>query len=147
MLPKTHIFLGAALALVFYLFFPQTALYNIFLVFVGAFLMDIDHYISACYSRKKLLSMKESFEYYKEFNERCLEAKSRGIKIKSDFHLLHTFEFHLFILIMAFFFEPFFYVFIGMIFHTALDFISLADNGILYVREFFLINYLIKKII
>ncbi|HVY01484.1 MAG TPA: hypothetical protein VHA12_01835 [Candidatus Nanoarchaeia archaeon] len=66
----------------------------------------------------------------------------KGIKKVGDFYLFHTLEFHLFVAVLGIFFIPFFYIFIGMTFHSLLDLYDLIKRNQMYAREYFLLNWI-----
>jgi len=47
---------------------------------------------------------------------------------------------------LGLFWNPFYYVFVGMIFHSLLDIGFLMYYGIVDMREFFLFNWIRKKV-
>jgi len=57
--------------------------------------------------------------------------------------IFHTIEFHIFVGLLSFIWHGFFFILIGMIFHSVCDLISLIYERRLRVREFSLIKYLI----
>jgi hypothetical protein len=146
MLPKTHILLGAIFSVIFYLLFPNTEWYNLFLIFFSSFLIDFDHYLASIFKDESNISLSKSLEYHKkqgiiQFNERA-----RGIRRKGSFHLFHTIEFHIFIFALGLIFMPFLYIFIGMAFHSLCDILYLTKADYLYRREFFLFKYIIRRL-
>ena len=141
MLPRWHILLGAIFTLILYIAVPEISLINLSLVFLSSFLIDFDHYLASLIKTKKL-SLKHSFEYHKQVGIKQQKDLEKGIKTKGDFHLFHTIEFHILIAVLSIFFNPLFYVFIGMLFHSLLDIISLLQTSLIHVREYFLFNWL-----
>lgn len=77
--------------------------------------------------------------------EKELQEKSKGIRKKGHFHLLHTIEFHILLAILALFFQPFVFIFIGVFFHSIMDFFDLTFRDMLYRREYFFFKWLLKK--
>ncbi len=144
MLPKTHIILGALFTVVLYLIFPLIPLYGLLLVFLSSFLIDFDHYLSAV-KETHSLSLRKAFSYHTNQGRIASIDKKRGIRKKGDFHIFHTLEFILLVLILSFIWNPFIYIFTGMIFHSILDIIYLINNDLIYRREFFLSSYLKNK--
>ena len=71
---------------------------------------------------------------------------SRGIRRKHEFHLLHTIEFHLAIGLLGLLWIGFFYIFIGMVYHSLIDVVDLSLRGRLHRREYFLIGWIRRKI-
>jgi len=141
MLPRWHIFLGAVFTLILYYF--ETNLLYLSLVFLSSFLIDFDHYAASVIKTGKL-SLLASFEYHKKQEIIEQKERKRGIRRKGDFHLFHTIEFHLLIFLLGFVWIGFWFIFIGMAFHSILDIISMAKERVLYRREFLLINWLQK---
>lgn len=145
MLPRWHIFYGLVLSLVVYQIFPEVSLFNLTLVFLSAFLIDFDHYITSSF-KLKTLSLSKIFQYHKEMGK--LEAKQvkNGIKVKGDFHLFHTVEFHLIILALSLLNKHFFFIFIGMLFHSIIDVFSLISRKVFYRRQYFLTVWIYNKL-
>lgn len=147
MLPKTHIILGAIFSLIFYPLFPNTEVYNIVLIFLSSFLIDFDHYLAAAIKDRRNLNIFRSFKYHLEIGKDQARKRSKGVREKESLNLFHTIEFHLVVLLIGiFFFSPFIYIFIGMLFHSLSDFFYLIKVGYLYRREFLLINYIKNKV-
>lgn len=144
MLPRWHILWGAVFSALVGWIFPGTAWYNIALIFFGAVFIDFDHYMCAVLKTGKL-SLLEAFEYHKRLGKKTSSERKRGIFGKGDFYIFHTVEFNALVLALGFVFSPFWYILIGMVFHSILDFVYLADKGSLYRREFFLTNWIRRK--
>lgn len=144
MIPRYHIILGAVFTFLIWVAAPQTNLIYLTLVFLASFLVDIDHYIISVMRTKKI-GLKNSFQYHKELREIELTEKKKGIKRKGDFHLFHTIEFHVLIGILSIWFTPFFYIFIGMVFHSLTDLAYILITDRFYRREFFFFNWLKRK--
>ena len=60
--------------------------------------------------------------------------------------MFHTVEFHLLVGLLGLVWIGFFYIFIGMIFHSLLDVVDLTKRDTFYRREFFFFNWLGKKV-
>jgi hypothetical protein len=146
MLPRWHIFFGAIFTLIVYFLFPQTNLIYLVLMFLSSFLIDFDHYVSAGLNTGKVLTISEALEYYKKDGVRANHEKKRGIKRRGDFHVFHTIEFHLMVLLLSLVWVGFFYIFLGMIFHSLFDLVYLIAIDFLYRREYFMVNR-IRRII
>lgn len=145
MLPRWHIILGALFTLLLWFVAPNIGWVNLLLVFFASFLIDFDHYAASVMKSGKI-GLFHSFEYHKKLNAQGDKEKARGIKIKGDFHLFHTLEFHLLVALLGIFWTPFFYIFVGMVFHSLLDIISMMYMGVMYRREFFFFNWVRRKI-
>lgn len=145
MLPKWHVFYGALFTLLLWYVAPNVGWINLTCVFFASFLIDLDHYISAVMYNKSL-SIKSALMHYDEVSRKIESDNKRGIRHKEPhFHVFHTIEFHLLIALMGFLYTPFFYIFIGMTFHSLLDVYYLMSEGYLYIREYFFFNWLAKK--
>ena len=144
MIPRWHIILGAIFTLVIWIFAQNLSWIFLLLIFLSSFLVDLDHYIVSAIKTGKL-NLGHSFEYHKKMKAIELAEKAKGIKRKGDFHLFHTIEFHVLIGIIGMFFVPFFYVFIGMVFHSLIDILYMTYQGRFYRREYFFFNWLRNK--
>ena len=145
MIPRWHILFGALFAALIWVAAPKTNLIFILLVFLSAFLIDFDHYMCSVLKTKKL-GLFHSFEYHKQMDREEKERKKKGIRQKGDFHLFHTIEFHVLVGLLGLWWIGFFYIFLGMIFHSLLDIYSLLFIGReMYRREFFLVAWIWKK--
>ncbi len=146
MLPKWHILFGAVLAIFIWIAAPQTSLIYIALFFLSSFLIDFDHYICAFINTGKL-GLSEAYEYHKKLEAENRGRVKKGIKEKGDFHIFHTIEFHILIGVLGLFWTSFFYIFLGMMFHSLTDIYSLVYSKEMYRREFFFVSWLYKKFI
>lgn len=146
MLPRYHILSGIVFTFAICFLFPQTPIIFLALFLLSSFIMDFDHYIVAA-MKNSHLSLFKAFHYHKVQGEINAQNHRKGIFKKGDFHLLHTIEFHTFILVLGFAWPGFFYIFAGMLLHSLLDIIYIISvHGSLYSREFSLANWISKKI-
>lgn len=145
MIPRWHIILGGIFILLIWILFPQIAWFNLILIFLASFLIDIDHYMCSVLENKSF-SLRKALIYYYLLNKKADEELKKGIKKRGNFHVFHTIEFHLFVLVLSLWWSEFFYIFIGMVFHSFTDAIYMIYKKRLYKREFFLTNWLITKI-
>lgn len=145
MFPRHHILLGFIFSGIFWAFFPSTNLIYILLIFLSSFLIDFDHYVVAVIKNKHL-SLKKAFDYHDKKGKREAMEHKKGLREKGDFHILHTIEVLVFVAFLGFFWKGFFYVSIGMIFHSLLDISFLVYRGIHYKREFILGNWISKNL-
>jgi hypothetical protein len=144
MFPRHHIILGFIFAAIIYFSFGTT-IYQAGTIFLASFLIDADHYFTACMAKKKMLWYGEAFRFHIAQGERLKKLASKGIKEKETFHPFHTIEFNTLILLLVLFLNPLFYfILAGMIFHIILDIYWLRREGILTIREFSLIKYLMR---
>ena len=145
MLPRWHILLGAILTLVFWAASPNISFVYLGLIFLSSFLIDFDHYVVSALKNKSP-SLKKSFSYHSDLRQKIEKEKKKGIRKRGDFHLFHTVEFHLLVGLLGFFWAGFFYIFIGMIFHSLLDLGWLLHKDLLHAREFFFFNWIRKSL-
>lgn len=141
MIPRWHILFGLAFSLLFWLVFPATDLAYIGLMFLSSFLMDFDHYMCAVMEIKSI-NLGKALNYYKKMQKVEESEARRGIFRKGHFHIFHTLEFHLLVLLLSLLWEGFFYIFLGMMFHSIVDFVWMTAKRRLYRREFFFVNWL-----
>ncbi len=141
MLPKFHILYGAIFTLVIWFFAPSISYFYLSLIFLSSFLIDFDHYIAGAIKIKSINFSKVVKYSYNLMYKQMADSK-KGIKKVGDFYLFHTLEFHLFVAVLGIFFIPFFYIFIGMTFHSLLDLYDLIKRNQMYAREYFLLNWI-----
>ena len=128
MLPRNHIYLGLIFSIIIYLYTPASY-FQASLVFFASFLIDFDHYVWYVL-RKKDFSLKNAYYFLKGIS---------GYH-KPTMMFIHTIEFHIFTGLLIFFWSGFFFVLLGMVFHSILDIFSHMK---LSCREFSLIKYII----
>ena len=145
MLPRWHILLGLIFSLIIWIIFPYIDWIFIALIFLSSFLIDFDHYMCSVYKTGKL-SLFDSFEYHRKERIKYLKERSRGIRRKGDFHIFHTIEFNILVFLLGYLWAGFYYILIGMLFHSILDIISGIYEDWLYRREFLLARWLIGRI-
>ena len=145
MLPRWHILLGGIFTLLFGLIYPGTYWGYLLLIFLASFLIDFDHYMNAVWKGGSF-SLFSAFNYYDKLGKKLEEDHKRGIRRRSDFQIFHTLEFHIVVALLGFIWIGFWYILIGMIFHSLLDVISLRYKGYLYVREYLFFAWLINNI-
>lgn len=146
MLPRWHILFGALFGLFLWIVWPRVGFMGAFIAFLASFLIDFDHYLgAACKTRK--LGLLSAFEYYRIEGMREKARKIMGIRQRRDFQIFHTIEFHLLILIIGIWVWPIFlWIFIGMLFHSILDIIQMAYEDALYIREYSLFKWAVRRI-
>lgn len=145
MLPRWHVLLGAIFTLAIKILFPDTSNLYLALLFLSSVFIDLDHYANAVLKTKKF-GLRNAFEYHKIMAKIALQNKLKNIRNKGDFELFHTIEFHILIFLLGFVWAGFFYILIGMIFHSICDIISIWYDDCLYAREFIFFNWLAQKI-
>lgn len=145
MIPRWHIVLGLIFVSVLYFIAPETKLIYLGLVFFGSVFIDLDHYIQAV-RKTGSWSLQRALDYYRKLGIQEEMEKKKGIRRRGDFHLFHTIEFHIFVGLLGLLWIGFFYLFLGMVFHSLTDLLSIGIEGRLYRREFFFSNWLAKRI-
>jgi len=145
MLPRYHILLGAIFTLIIWFFAPNINKVYIALIFLSTVLIDFDHYIDSLIKNKKI-SLFHAFHYHKKLKKIEYAEKARGLRRKGPFHILHTVESHILVAILGFFWVPFFYIFMGMVFHSLVDLADSLYKDRFYRREFFFFNWLREKL-
>ena len=133
MLPKSHILIGAIFSLILYWIF-QITIFEAGLIFLSSVLIDFDHYVSGAI-RNKTLNLKKLYFWHKNL----------GRNHKPIMHIFHSIEFIVLTGVLAFYFNFFFFILIGMIFHSILDLIDLLFTKQINCREFSLIRFLILR--
>lgn len=129
MLPKYHIALAFALALILRLF---TSLDNIAIgvIFISAFLIDFDHYLLYFY-KKRDFNLERAYDWFVEKREAYLSLNAgERRKYKKPIYILHGIEPMLIILALSMLSEFFIYIFAGLVFHLLVDLIEAA-----YLKE------------
>ena len=144
MFPRQHIIFGALFTFAIWLVSPKISPLFLILILLSSILIDFDHYLCSVFKTKKL-SLFSAFQHYENIREEEQLKRAKGIKEKSDFHIFHTIEFHILIGLLSFVWTGFFYIFIGMVFHSLLDVYALLNDKSLYLREYFFFNWLNKK--
>jgi len=145
MLPRWHLILGAIFTFSIWLISPEIRLVYLALVFLASVLIDFDHYVIAVIRTGKL-SLASSFDYHQMCQIEHLKNVKKGIRKKNGLYFLHTIEFHVLIGILGVFFLPFFYIFLGMVFHSLSDLFYLMNKSEVYRREFFFFSWIRKNI-
>lgn len=133
MLPKYHILSGFLFAYIIY-WFSSITIFQATLIFLSAVLIDFDHY-TFYVQKKKDWSLKNAYLWHKALPK----------KHKPVMHPLHAIEFIILVTILSFYFNVFFFILIGMLFHSILDIIDMFYNHKIGIREFSLIRYLILR--
>lgn len=145
MFPRWHIFYGALFALLLGVVAPSVHFSYLLLVFLAAIFVDLDHYL-ACVHKTGMWSLLHAFEYHRKQAAGMRAQERKGLNPKSDFHLFHTLEFHVLIGVLGMFWTGFFYLFIGMVFHSLLDVIDGVRQRTLHRREYFFLSWLRKRV-
>lgn len=144
MLPRWHVFYGFLFTILAGIIDPEISWLYLGLIFFSSIFIDFDHYVCAVLRSRKL-DLRAAFVYHEEREIELMKTEEKKGKVKGDFHLFHTIEFQVLIGILGIWFLPFFYLFIGMVFHSLLDLFSLLKYEKLHRREYFFFNWLQKR--
>ncbi|MAG26882.1 hypothetical protein CMI47_15190 [Candidatus Pacearchaeota archaeon] len=146
MLPRWHLLLGAVFTGVIWVFARETQMWYLLLVFLSSVIfIDLDHYMDSVIKNKSL-RMSTFNKYHDKLRKVEEEDIRKGIRRRGPFHIFHTIEFHVLIGLLGFIWIGFFYVFIGMVFHSLTDIFDMASKGRFHRREFFFFNWLRNKL-
>lgn len=145
MFPRWHIFFGILFTFLIWIAAPHINFVFLLLILFSSILIDFDHYLCSVFKTKRL-GFFHALRYNNKIREEEQFKKAKGIKEKSDFHIFHTIEFHILIGLLSFLWTGFFYIFLGMVFHSLLDLYSMFYDKSVYFREYFFINWLHKKL-
>lgn len=137
MLPKGHILLGLLFCFIMHILFPEINLFILSIIFASSVLIDFDHYL-AYFLIKKDFSLKKAYKYF--INLKYLFTKNK--KMKLPLCLFHTIEFLFVLAFLSLFSKLIFYIFIGFLFHSIVDFIYLIHENLLFMRQFSLIAWI-----
>ncbi len=140
MLPSTHFI--AALIISIFLIVLGLQWWQLALFFFATVFIDVDHYIYFIY-KKGSLNLFRAYNYFYTLNK-ILKKKKRKIELLMVFHNI---EFLILISISVFLsFQIFFPIFLGVLIHYVLDFVTLLTcKEKKYKRAFSLIYYIIKN--
>lgn len=144
MYPRWHILYGLLFALLLAAIAPGVHWGYLLLVFLASVFIDFDHYL-ACVHKTGKLGLFYMFKYHRQTGAEMTAQEKKGLKPKSDFHLFHTVEFHAVIGLLSMVWIGFFYLFIGMVFHSLLDVIDAVQRRTLHRREYFFFNWLARR--
>jgi len=133
MLPKAHFILGFIFSLSLYFIFNLTP-FEACLILLASVFIDVDHYLFIV-KRKKNWNLKKAYYWHKGLPK----------DHKTMMHIFHTIEFTILILILSYFWNGFFFIFLGMLFHSGLDLIDLFYYSKYGAREFSLIRYVLRS--
>ena len=132
MLPKNHIILTILFSIVLFIF--NIPIFYIFLFFLAAVFIDVDHYMFYT-KRKKDFSLSRAYYWHKNLPQHHLPTM----------HVFHTLEFLLIVGILSLFSKVILFIFLGFIYHSLLDILEMIYHKQLDTREFSLIRYLVSN--
>ncbi len=143
MLPRWHILFGAIFAILVWLLF-KVSFQGAVLIFFASVFFDFDHYLIYAYHKRKI-GLFGVLKYYDKIGKREMEWVREKTGQKSHIQIFHTVEFHLLVLILAFYFPILYFILIGMVFHSLLDVVWLTYHGAMSLRWFFFSEWIFVK--
>lgn len=130
-----HFISSLILGGVLYPFFGLSA----FIVIIGGFIVDVDHYLLyICQFRK--LEVKKALVYFREYFD-------KHYKGKAPFFIFHSIEFLLLLVLVSFYSEYVFLLTLGIILHYSLDFLYEMKLAGHLIKNWSLIMWLREQII
>ncbi|MFH1326794.1 MAG: hypothetical protein ABIH59_01570 [archaeon] len=122
MYPHNHFFFGLIFSLVLFIIFPQIGLIESVIILLANFFVDVDHYLYYVY-KKKDYNLKNAYNWFVKANKKILELpKEKRKHFYSCFCFLHGIEPILFLFVLGFFLNKyFFFLGIGISFHLICD--------------------------
>ena len=117
MMVSKHVIFTFIFAIILYPFIGINSL----IVFLSGFLFDVDHYFYYAI-KKKDISLMNSYRYSLSGSKL---NKKRNNEKEDCFHIFHTIEVWILLIILSLFVKEFIFVFIGLMFHMFLDWIKL----------------------
>lgn len=131
-----HVVISSILAFVFYQFFE----WKVALIFVGGVLIDVDHYWWYIYKYKKW-NLFECYTFYSD------SIKKRNFDVNIGILLiLHTVEFLIAVIILAFYTELALAFLIGLLSHYILDWIQVHNIAGRLIANPSIVMWVIKSI-
>ena len=145
MLPRWHMFWGGLFTVLLLYLAPGLPWYSYVLLFCASVFIDLDHYLTAVLKTGSW-RLEDALDYYTVHGKQVQKDQKKGIRKVYHFYIFHTIEFHVLIALLGIWWQPAFYLFMGLVFHTLLDIFSLLQRDYLYMREFFLSAWLWNKV-
>ena len=122
MYPLQHLILGTAFSAILFDIFPWIGLIGFFLIILSTFFIDVDHYLFYVYKNKNI-SLKSAYNWFIKKGRKLRKlSREKRKKYKSEILIFHGIEFWIFLAILSFIHNYFFFIFIGIMFHMFLDF-------------------------
>jgi hypothetical protein len=145
MQPRWHLIFGAIFTIIIWLSIPNISYIYLGLIFLASIFIDLDHYANAIIRTGKFGPI-EMLRHYDKIGKVWDSNHKKGKKIPGYFQPFHTTEAHLIVFLLGFVWAGFYFIFIGMFFHSMLDFIEMSSNEMLYHRHFSFIDWAHYKI-
>jgi len=129
MRPRKHLIYGSLFALACYFLFGVVGIWEAFIIWICSWLIiDLDHAVrysikSRDFNPRKFLKSGRKFE--KIWEKVSKEDKK---KYKNPFFVFHGVESLILLFLLSFWWEFFFWCFIGFLFHLILDWINLYSR-------------------
>jgi len=135
MKPKYHIICGALFSICLFLIFnylqiPITT-FQLLIIFFSSVLIDVDHYAYYVFIKKNFNLIKAYNWFVRKRKKWIRISIEERKKYKNPILIFHGIEFWILLLILSFYYKPFWFILIGVFFHLFLDYIDL-----IYYHEF-----------
>lgn len=128
MLPKYHIIIGALVSVLVYLTL-NIGFYGAILLFLGSFLIDVDHYLNYAI-RFKDISLYNARKYFFSYRGEWLKlSRMERDKFKRPLFIFHGIESWILIYALSYFNKAFLFILYGMMIHIILDYFELITVG------------------
>lgn len=125
-----HFSVSLILSLILFPFFS----YPSFMIFIGGFLVDLDHWIFYAYYYKKF-SLKEGYHFF---------SVGRIQECKGKIFLFHTIEFLVLLIVLSIYYKLVYFILLGFITHILMDW-SIELSKQKSTKELSIIYNLLKK--
>jgi len=137
MVPRHHILFGLIFSILVWIF--GVPLFFSLIIFLSSFLIDIDHYFYYAIKNK-------NWSIRKAYNCGIEDSKKKTHISKPLFAFFHTLEFLIILFCISLFYKILFFVWVGFMFHMALDIIDMDEHGELNMKNLSLIFALKNEI-
>lgn len=144
MYPKIHIISGLIISYFIYLIFPEIGMINFLIIFISAFMIDLDHYLYYVFSKKDV----NPFHTYSWFMENSQKSKfipkDKRKEVYSGVYIFHGIEALILLVFLSFYNNIFFFIAIGFIIHQIFDLIEIYNKEYSYEKVLSFIYSLIR---
>lgn len=141
MLPSKHVLYGLFFSAIALLLYTDMGLFGFFIMFLASVFIDVDHYLAYVYIKKDI-SLSRAYDFYAIATYDILSKKTAK---KEPLMIFHTIESFIVLILLSFFSSFFLYVLMGFVVHSAADVFFMHHHEILFVRNFSIINYFLKR--
>ena len=117
MRPKYHVLFSFLFSAGLFFFFPRITLLGAIVIFMGAVLIDVDHYLYYVF-KKKDLSLRRAYRF---FIMQLHVARKHKEHYQSPLCIFHTVEALILMTVLALYSKIWLYVLVGSLLHFVLD--------------------------